>query len=89
MRSRLRDPASRGAVRAELGHGWYGGIEWKWDRFAVSSVDPAIGDDDILGISIAEIADRRQSAPEDAFLDLCADHGAMIGVIVRPQPSQR
>ena len=78
----LGDPARRAALRAEVEtttdwENWYQHVGRNWDNVLITSVGPD-GNKQYVGLSVKQVADRRQVDPWDAFFDLVQAGG--IGV---------
>lgn len=83
MRARLRHPSQRAQIRAEVIEGPGGGRpkrDFEPDTVMIASVP---GDNaDLAGHSLEQIAARRASDPVDLMLDLLAEHGASVQVVI-------
>lgn len=77
---RLDDPAARAAIRDETDRGWFRGIPWQWDRVQIAHVgqpDAA----NCVGLSIAQLAERRDLAPIDCMLELIRSQRNDVSVV--------
>jgi N-acyl-D-aspartate/D-glutamate deacylase len=70
----LRDPAYRERFRRE----WRSVFGRAYHRDLREARIVGCPDPTVVGLSFGEVADRRGLAPEDALLDLCADHGSAL-----------
>jgi N-acyl-D-amino-acid deacylase len=78
MRGRLADPAQRTRALADMHKGWFGGIPWLWDRFMVSAAPDGRG----VGQTLEHLAAERGADPYELTLDLCAEYGHEIHVVL-------
>lgn len=76
---RGQDPTWRQAALADIRRGFFGSIEWQWDRIVLSAA-PGLGAS--VGKSFAELADRWSVPPEQVLLDLCVNHGSAAQVVL-------
>jgi N-acyl-D-aspartate/D-glutamate deacylase len=74
-----RDPAWRSRALADIRLGFFGGIPWYWERIVVVAAGPRT---DLPGRSVAEIARAWSCPPEDVLLDLCAELGSTVQVVL-------
>jgi N-acyl-D-amino-acid deacylase len=83
MRARLRNPGERARIRAEVVDGPRTGRtrrDFEPDTVVIASVP---GDSRALvGRNLAEIAADRQTGPADVMLDLLAEHGGGVQVVI-------
>lgn len=73
------DASCRARALADIEHGWFGGIAWLWDRIVIVE---APGSAELEGLSLADVAARNAIPPEQAVLDLCAEFGSAIQVVL-------
>jgi len=77
MRDRLADQATFDRAARDLSHGFYGGIEWHWDRVVISSGPP-----DAVGRNLQELAEESGVAAERLVLDLCCRYGNAVQAVL-------
>lgn len=78
MRRRLAVPRERRRALADMTAGWFNGIPWLWDRFAVSSTP----DGALVGQTLAEVAAALRLPPDELTLRLCEEYGNEIQVVL-------
>ena len=84
MQSRLRDPEVRSRIRDELLHGPPDGPktrEFEPDLVTIASVG-GTSENLLVGRSLDDLAADRQAESVDVFLDLLAQHGGSMEVVV-------
>ncbi|MFY1631776.1 N-acyl-D-amino-acid deacylase family protein [Solwaraspora sp. WMMB335] len=79
IRARAGDPGWRRRALAGIRDGFFGGIPWHWDRIVITS---APGRDDLPGRSLADLAAEQARPPEEVMLDLCAEIGSAVQVVL-------
>ncbi|RAK60762.1 D-aminoacylase [Phenylobacterium hankyongense] len=81
MRERLRDPATRRQALADAGQSWWA-VEgpWRWERFIVSAAPPQCHE--MIGHSIAELADGHALSGEELALRLVEEFGNEVHVVL-------
>nr|ADU86022.1 putative D-aminoacylase [Dactylosporangium aurantiacum subsp. hamdenensis] len=79
LRGHHREPAWRERALADIRTGFFGGIPWHWDRIVVTAAGHR---DDLPGRSVQDIAARWDQAPEEVLLDLCAELGSAVQVVL-------
>ncbi len=84
MLRRLADPAMRARIRREIerGHdGWENFLRSAgFDGVTIADVE-AGGDASVVGLSLAEIARRREQSPWDVFFDLLLEHDGRVAAL--------
>jgi N-acyl-D-amino-acid deacylase len=83
MRARLLDPVQRSRIRAEVLAGPPDGTprrDFEPDTFMIASV-PA-SRPGLVGRTLSQIAAARRAEPADVMLDLLAEHGAGVQVVI-------
>lgn len=79
LRRNHRDPAWRSRALADVRLGFFGGIPWYWERIVVVAAGPRT---ELPGQSVAAIAADWACAPEEVLLDLCAELGSIVQVVL-------
>src|SRR5579875_2781648 len=82
MAGRLRDPAQRARIRSEVLEGPTDGRpkrDFEPDTVMIASVP---GGGQMLGRTIEEVAESRRVDPVDVALDLLAEHGGAVQVVI-------
>jgi N-acyl-D-aspartate/D-glutamate deacylase len=79
LRRHHRDPAWRERALADIRRGFLGGIPWYWERIVIV----AAGDrTDLPGQSVAAVGEAWGCPPEEVLLDLCAELGSIVQVVL-------
>jgi N-acyl-D-amino-acid deacylase len=79
LRRHHRDPAWRSRALADIRLGFFGGIPWYWERIVVVAAGPRT---ELPGLSVAAIASSWGCEPEEVLLDLCAELGSIVQVVL-------
>lgn len=81
MRERLSDTSVRESAVQEMRRSWWGGCEgpWRWERFILSAVPAA---SELVGRSVAEIADEWRVSGEETALRLCEQYGNAVHIVL-------
>lgn len=80
LRHLLSNKQSFRAARREYANGLFGNVPWNWDLVMVSLA--GAGAEDLEGKTIADAATLRNTTPEDLCLQLCADYGNQVQVVL-------
>ncbi|MDB5460817.1 MAG: N-acyl-D-amino acid deacylase [Caulobacteraceae bacterium] len=81
MRERLRDPATRRQALQDAAQSWWPAEgRWRWDRFIVSAAPPQC--QEMVGRTIAEIAQGQGLSGEELSLQLLEEYGNEIHVVL-------
>lgn len=79
MRGRLADRELRARVLRELQSDWWGEGPWRWERFVICAAPAA---QELLGRSIAELADDFSVAGEEMAVRLCETFGNAVHIVL-------
>ncbi|MEV0714329.1 amidohydrolase family protein [Asanoa sp. NPDC050611] len=79
LRARAGDPDWRRRALADVRRGFFGGIPWHWDRIVITAAGPRA---DLCGLSLADVAARREQPAEEVLLDLCVELGSLAQVVL-------
>lgn len=74
-----RETGWRARALQEIQAGFFGGIRWRWDRIVLSAVP---GRADLAGKTFTQLAEYLDLPPEEVLLDLCAQHGSAVQVVL-------
>jgi N-acyl-D-aspartate/D-glutamate deacylase len=85
LAGRATDPDWRAAAEQAIAQGFFGGIPWHWDRIVLSA---APGMDEVVGLSVAQIADQWRRPPERVLLDICVELGSSAQVVLHYRTEQ-
>lgn len=80
MLHRLSDAATKARAAEETATGWYGGLPWRWDKLVISYVG-SDRNEDLVGLSMAEIADRRELEPAEVLLSLIVEEEGEVSSV--------
>jgi N-acyl-D-amino-acid deacylase len=79
MRSRLADQQLRARVLQDLQKDWWGEGSWNWERFIISA---APGAEELMGCSIAKLADESHVTGEEMAIRLCEIFGNAVHIVL-------
>jgi N-acyl-D-aspartate/D-glutamate deacylase len=82
---RAADPDWRTAAERAIAQGFFGGIPWYWDRIVLSA---APGMEQVVGRSVAQIAEESGQAPEQVLLQICVELGSAAQVVLHYRTEQ-
>ncbi|HET8590242.1 MAG TPA: D-aminoacylase [Nakamurella sp.] len=82
---RAADPDWRSAAERAIAEGFFGGIPWYWERIVLSA---APGMDDMVGLSVGQIAEQWDRPPEGVLLDICVRLGSAAQVVLHYRTEQ-
>ncbi len=81
MLRRLRDPMDRKRARDDTARGWFGGMPWEWDRLVIAYVRSE-RNRDLVGRSLAALAESRQADPADSLLALIDEEDNYVNAVM-------
>ena len=81
MLARLRDPTLRRRALKDMEEGWFRGLPWEWDKIVIDHVRGE-SNRDLVGRSMADIAEMREEDPAEAFLDLIDEEENGVGAVL-------
>lgn len=81
MLERMRAPTERAQALTDMEDGHLRGLPWEWDKIVISYVG-SDANAELVGLSTAEVAERRQADPFEAFLALIDEEDNNVGAVV-------
>ena len=82
MLQRLRDPKLRQRAREDLEkYGWFRGLPFVWESLVLSEIS-SDANQDLVGLSIGEVAKQRKADPYDTMLDLMDEEDNRVAIVM-------
>ena len=82
MLNRLRDPDLRNKARDDLAqNGWFRGLPFVWSSMVISNVE-TVSNQDLVGLSIDEVALKRNTDPYDTMLSLIVEEENQLMIVM-------
>ena len=82
MLQRLREPQTRRRAREDLEkYGWFRGLPFVWESLVLSNISTD-ANQDLVGLSIGQVAERRKADPYDTMLDLIDEEDNQVGIVM-------
>ena len=82
MLRRLRDPQLRQRAREDLvKYGWFRGLPFVWESLVLSNLSTD-ANQDLVGLSIGQVAERRKADPYETLLALIDEEDNRVGIVM-------
>ena len=82
MLRRLRDPQLRQRAREDLvKYGWFRGLPFVWESLVLSNISTD-ANQDLVGLSIGQVAERRKADPYETLLALIDEEDNRVGIVM-------